>query len=156
MSDELLPPITYSTYINAAPAVVYETLASAEGWNGWFTTTATMDARPGGSYRFHWENWAAEHETVTLTGPVVEAEPGTVFSFRWETGENMTTVRFALEARGPGTIVRLTESGYTFSDLDVRACLSCAGGWGEALTLLKFYLEHGVTYGDVPAPAAEG
>ena len=24
-------------------------------------------------------------------------------------------------------------------------------GWGEALTLLKHYLEHGVTYGEVPA-----
>ncbi len=24
--------------------------------------------------------------------------------------------------------------------------LDCASGWGEALTLLKFYLEHGIVY----------
>ena len=24
--------------------------------------------------------------------------------------------------------------------------LECAAGWGEALTLLKFYVEHGVVY----------
>jgi hypothetical protein len=29
--------------------------------------------------------------------------------------------------------------------------IGCATGWGEALTLLKFYLEHGLTYGAVPA-----
>ena len=32
--------------------------------------------------------------------------------------------------------------------------MECAAGWGEALTLLKFYLEHGVTYGEVP-PATD-
>lgn len=99
MADRLLPPIEYSTYINVAPGVVYDTLATAEGWNSWFTTTATVDARAGGSYRFHWENWAAERETVTLEGPVVEAEPASAFAFRWQTGEAMTTVRFALSPR---------------------------------------------------------
>jgi len=24
--------------------------------------------------------------------------------------------------------------------------LECASGWGEALTLLKFYIEHGIVY----------
>ncbi len=24
--------------------------------------------------------------------------------------------------------------------------LECVGGWGEALTLLKFYIEHGIAY----------
>ena len=28
--------------------------------------------------------------------------------------------------------------------------MECATGWGEALALLKFYLEHGVVYGEVP------
>jgi uncharacterized protein YndB with AHSA1/START domain len=156
MSNSTLPPISYSTYIDTTPEVVYTTLSTGDGWNRWFTTTATVDARPGGSYRFHWEDWAAERETVTLTGPVVEAQPARVFAFQWETGEAMTTVRFELEPRAPGTIVRLTETGYSFSEVDVRACLSCAGGWGEALTLLKFYLEHGVTYGPVPPPHAGG
>ena len=33
---------------------------------------------------------------------------------------------------------------------DVEAALGCAAGWGEALTLLKFYLESGTKYGEVP------
>ncbi|MEM7321992.1 MAG: SRPBCC domain-containing protein [Actinomycetota bacterium] len=152
MQTDQMPPIVYRTYINASPETVYQTLATGEGWNAWFTTTATVDAQTGGSYRFHWKDWAAERETETMQGPVVEATPPRVFSFIWEAGESRTTVRFELESRADGTLVTLTESGYGFSEVDVRACLSCAGGWGEALTLLKFYLEHGVTYGDVPAP----
>ncbi len=151
MPQGQMPPIDYRTYIAVAPEVVYTTLTTGEGWDSWFTTRATVDARPGGSYEFYWENWAAERDTVTLAGPVVAAEPNSVYSFRWETGEGETTVRFDLEPRGDGTMVHLTETGYGFSDLDLRACLSCAGGWGEALTLLKFYLEHGIVYGDVPA-----
>ena len=151
MTGKQMPPISYSTYIGVGPDVVYTTLTTGAGWDGWFTTRAIVDAKPGGSYEFYWKDWAAERETVTLAGPVLEAEPNRVFAFRWETGESETTVRFGLEARGSGTIVRLTETGYSFSDTDLVACLSCAGGWGEALTLLKFYLEHGITYGAVPA-----
>jgi len=151
MQTKQMPPIVYSTYIHVAPEVVYKTLASGEGWDSWFTTKATVDARPGGSYHFYWENWGAERETVTLSGPIVDAIPNRIFSFKWETGESLTTVRFELEPRAPGTIVKLSETGYSTSDLDVRACISCAGGWGEALTLLKFYLELNVTYGPVPA-----
>jgi hypothetical protein len=31
----------------------------------------------------------------------------------------------------------------------MEALVECAAGWGEALALLKMYLEHGVTYGRV-------
>jgi hypothetical protein len=34
----------------------------------------------------------------------------------------------------------------------VYATLTTATGWGEALTLWKMYLEHGITYGHVPEP----
>jgi hypothetical protein len=43
-------------------------------------------------------------------------------------------------------VVHLTEKGYTNTPGGRRNMLECASGWGEALTLLKFYLEHGVTY----------
>ena len=50
-----------------------------------------------------------------------------------------------------GTVVTVTESGHTASPKDLEALVECASGWGEALTLLKVYLEHGITYGEVPA-----
>jgi hypothetical protein len=47
-------------------------------------------------------------------------------------------------------VVTVTESGHTTSPRDLEALVECASGWGEALTLLKVYLEHGITYGEVP------
>jgi uncharacterized protein YndB with AHSA1/START domain len=146
-----MPPIRYSTYVDAPPERVYEALSTGPGWDSWFTTTASIEAREGGRYEFSWENFGADRVTLTLTGPVLEAEPGRAFAFDWESGGGRTTVRFTLEARGEGTIVGVTETGYSFEEKDVVSCLDCACGWGEALTLLKFYLEHGVTYGEVPA-----
>jgi uncharacterized protein YndB with AHSA1/START domain len=150
-----MPPIRYATYINSPPGRVYEALATGPGWDSWFTTRAAIDARAGGTYEFFWQNFGAERSTLTLSGPVTEADPGRSLAFRWGSGKGETAVRFAFEARGPGTIVRVTESGYSFDEEDVVSCLDCACGWGEALTLLKFHLEHGVSYGVVPA-AREG
>jgi hypothetical protein len=82
---------------------------------------------------------------------VIEVQPGRSFAFRWGSGKGETTVRFTLEPHGLGTMVWVTESGYSHDEDDLISCLDCACGWGEALTLLEFYLEHGVTYGRVPA-----
>ena len=90
-----MPPIQYRTYIATSPARVYAAIATSEGWDSWFTTKATVDARADGSYNFYWENFGGDRETVTLSGPIVEAIPDQVFAYRWETGgDAMTTVRF--------------------------------------------------------------
>ncbi|UCC81415.1 MAG: hypothetical protein JSW64_01160 [Candidatus Zixiibacteriota bacterium] len=57
-----------------------------------------------------------------------------------------TTVELALEGKHGGTVVTLTESGYPDTSEARAMILECACCWGEALTLLKFYLEHGVVY----------
>ncbi len=49
---------------------------------------------------------------------------------------------------GEGTLVELVETGYILDD--VNDLVGCAVGWGEAMTLLKFYLEKNITYGIVP------
>jgi len=60
------------------------------------------------------------------------------------------TVRFSLEPLGQGTRLTVTDAGHLETQKDLEACVGCAVGWGEALALLKFYLEHGVVYGPVP------
>jgi len=150
-----MPPIRHATYINSPPERVYEALSTGAGWDSWFTTRASIDARASGQYEFFWQDFGAERTTLTLSGPVTEADPGRSFAFRWGSGKGETTVRFSLEEREPGTIVQVTETGYSYDEADVISCLDCACGWGEALTLLKFYLEHGVRYGEVP-PAQRG
>ena len=107
--------------------------------------------------------WGPVHTGLEIGGPITAIEPSARFAFQWTTAGHPTTVDFRLEPRGDGTIVVLTENGYTEQDLaptgvvgsvDNRSPFAmCARGWGEALTLLKFYLEHGVTYGSVPARA---
>jgi hypothetical protein len=77
------------------------------------------------------------------------------FVFRWTPGETPTTVAFDLNARGTGTVLTVTETGHSQSQQDMNALVDCAAGWGEALTLLKFYLEHSVTYGPVPEAAPD-
>jgi len=45
-----------------------------------------------------------------------------------------------------GTIIRLRESGFHDTPDGLRAMLDCSAGWGEALTLWKYYVEHGIRY----------
>jgi uncharacterized protein YndB with AHSA1/START domain len=145
-----LPEIEHLVYIGVAPRQVYETLTTGEGWDGWFTDGTEVNAAPEGQIRLRWRDFGAGHWTTEDGGPVLDALPDERFVFQWSPGERPTTVSFTLEPLGPGTLVKLTESGYSASERDARAHVGCAVGWGEALTLLKFYLEHGLTYGRVP------
>ena len=152
MSERIeLPPIHYNTYVAAPPERVYDTLTTAAGWDAWFTQGAQVDARPGGVMLFRWENFKVDRYTGESGGPVLEAEPPRRFVFQWTAGDSPTTIEFDLEPLGPGTVVTVTESGHTSSPADLEALVECASGWGEALTLLKVFLEHGITYGEVPA-----
>lgn len=151
-----IPPIEHATYIAAPPEVVYETLTTDNGWDAWFTDGTTVDARTGGSIRLRWKNFGAGRWTTEDGGPVIEADPPHRFVFQWSPGTQPTTVAFDIEPMGSGTLLRITESGYRQGADDLAACIGCAVGWGEALTLLKFYLEHGVTYAIVPDDAESG
>lgn len=70
------------------------------------------------------------------------------FVFQWhpDNPSYATTVEVDFEPAAEGTIVRLREHGYADTPEGHRACLDCAAGWGEALVLLKFYVEHGLRY----------
>ena len=145
-----LPSIRLSTYVGASPRRVYETLATGSGWDAWFTQGADVDTRQGGSIRLRWEGFGAGGYAGQDGGAVLEAEPPRRFVFQWQPGDSVTTVAIDLLPRGAGTVVHLEEWGHTDSPGDLAALVDCAAGWGEALTLLKFHLEYGVTYGEVP------
>lgn len=137
-----MPEIKQRTYIKVSPERVYETLTTGDGWNAWFTDETTVDL--DGEIRLSWRDFGVEKEDIEDGGPVLEAVPNESFVFGWSPGEDMTTVSFTLEPCRDGTLVSLRESSYTTSEKDLNACVNCATGWGEALTLLKFYLEHGM------------
>jgi len=145
-----VPPIQYKTYINASPAKVYDMITTGEGWDAWFTQGTTVDVQPGGKIMFRWKNFGVNHYTVDAGGLVLEAIPNSKFVFQWTPGDSTTTITFDLEPLGSGTVIQVTESGHTASKKDLEALVECASGWGEALALLKMFMEHGVTYGVVP------
>lgn len=145
-----LPPIRHSTYIEASPRRVYDTLTTGSGWDAWFTWGTEVEAYPGGDILLRWTNFGAQGYTGQDGGPVLEAVAPERFVFQWKPGDSTTTVEFDLAPRGAGTVVTVTESGHTTSRQDLEALVDCAAGWGEALTLLKVFLEEGLTYGEVP------
>lgn len=144
------PKIKHSTYINAPPSVVYRVITTGDGWDSWFTNGTTVDRR-NRRIMLRWKDFGPEHVTTSDGGKIVRMVKDREFVFQWSPGSAPTEVTLLLRRAGKGTVVEVTESGYRRTDEDMKAELGCATGWGEALTLLKFYLEYGVTYGKVPA-----
>jgi uncharacterized protein YndB with AHSA1/START domain len=165
-----LPPIRFKTFIAAPASRVFEVLTTARGWDGWFTKGSTLEARVGGALEMRWAGadeanhrvtlWGAGHGAAVVTCPIVALERDRRFAFRWQTGVAPTTVDFRLSQRGAGTVLELTDDGYTSDDLgkvgptgDISGqapYMMCSCGWGEALTLRKVSIEHGISYGQVP------
>jgi uncharacterized protein YndB with AHSA1/START domain len=150
MTDSLGVEIKQATLIRTSPERVYDAIATAEGLDSWFTSGSVVDARPGGRIQFVWKDWGPDKYTTESDGPVLEAERGKRFVFQWnpDSGnrELATTIEINLEAVEEGTILRLREYGHENTSTSIAALAECAAGWGEAITLMKFYVEHGITY----------
>ena len=68
------------------------------------------------------------------------------YVFRWQNELGGTTVEVDFADHADGTVVRLREHGYPDTPAGWAGFSDCSTGWGEALTLLKFYVEHGLRY----------
>jgi uncharacterized protein YndB with AHSA1/START domain len=140
--------IKQRTFIAVSPGKVYDTITSGDGWNAFFTNATEIDPKPGGKIVFRWKDWGPDLYTTDAECKVLKAEKPTLFAFEWYPvgNDNPTTVQFLLEAKSGGTVVTVTESGYPDTPKAREMILECACGWAEAVTLLKFWLEHGVVY----------
>lgn len=138
-------PIRHDVLVRASPEKVYDALTIGEEMDKWFTTGAKINPVVGGQCHFAWEDWGPDKMVARDEGEVLEADRPHKFAFRWH-GDWATVVRIDIEEHEEGSAVRLTETGYPDTPEGRAMCLGCAAGWGEALTLLKFHLEHGVSY----------
>jgi uncharacterized protein YndB with AHSA1/START domain len=154
MTKLLDQKIKQRTFIAASPEKVYDTITSAKEWDSFFTTGMQLEPRPGGKCFFAWKNWGPDLYTLTVPGKVLEADRPNRFSFRWGTGDKATKVSFELTEKDGGTVVTLAEDGYEDNPEARAIIMECAAGWGEALTLLKFYMEHGIIYSAPPTKAS--
>ena len=139
---------SFKTLIRAKPEPIYDALATSEGLDAWFTTGATMDAKPGGGIVFRWENWGTDKFTGEIEGSVLEANRPERFVFRWraDSGGYDTTVEIDIEPHPEGSLIQLVEYGYEDGPVGTQDLMNRHSGWAQALTLMKFYVEHGVTY----------
>jgi uncharacterized protein YndB with AHSA1/START domain len=140
--------IKHQTFILVPPENVYDTITTPEGWDAFFTTGLEVEPVAGGKIVFRWRGHGPDFYHTDAEGTVVEAVRPGRFAFQWYPvgQETPTTVTFSLTGQYGGTVVRLTEDGYPDTPDGRAMILECAAGWGEALTLLKFYLEHGLAY----------
>jgi uncharacterized protein YndB with AHSA1/START domain len=149
MPSYQLHTIHYKTYIHRPVGEVFAAISTADGWNGWFTTRCRLDLRPGGAFEPEWESFGPDLIDCKESGRVVAVEPPRRLVLQWTpVGPSVrTTIEFSLAEKFGGTVVEVSDSGYPVQSLqDQLVFVECACGWGEALTLLKFYLENGVRY----------
>ena len=137
--------ITQKVLIRAPREKVFNAMTTAVGLNSWFTKKTTKE---DGKLHLRWVEWGAEKVTTSSENlPILEDKFPERFVYQWwlETG-NPTTIEIDFLEHEEGTLVNLRESGYEDSDEGHKRFEDCATGWGQALTLLKFFCEHGLTY----------
>jgi len=148
-ASPLRAPIEHATLVRAPVDKVFRALSTADGLNSWWTQGTTMERRVGGRILFAWRDWGPDRVTVDGAARILQLVENEVFAWRWDDAEGYPsrTSELEVEPRDHGTIVRVTD---TPTDPDAPhgevIPLAVAAGWGEALTLLKMYVEHGARY----------
>jgi len=148
MTKKMDEKVDFKILVRAEPERVYDALATAKGLDGWFTSGASVDDHAGGKIKFVWKNHGPDHYDGSSEGPILENNRPRRFVFQWkvDTDSYNTTVEIDFTKDAEGTMVRLVEHGYDDTPTGLRDLLARATGWGEVLTMMKYYVEHGVTY----------
>jgi uncharacterized protein YndB with AHSA1/START domain len=136
-------------FIRAPREKVWTAFTTPKGLDGWWGTRGSeIDLRPGGKLRLHWRGWGAEQDiNADVDCVILEVTPPTRFVYQWgDTPADMTTVEFDLEDRPGGTLLRLREHGFASTAKGRKSFEGNSLGWGEVSILLKFYVEHGISY----------
>lgn len=138
-------PIIHKVLIKSVRKKVFDSLTTAEGLDGWFTNGSFVDRRPEGKIIFKWVDWGVDKINTQAICPIVEVKVPERLVFKWW-DDHYTTVEIDFVEVEEGTVVSIKEYGYADTLEGHRRCLECAVGWGEALTLLKFFCEHRLGY----------
>ena len=142
--------IVQRTLIRGDIKKIFMLVTTSEGLNQWFTSESFVANSPGGRIYF---KWTSDRNNITQgiiedEGKVLEIESPYHFKFNWhpDNSSYATTVTYELSESSTGILVSVSEFGFHNTESGRKALMGCATGWGEAITLLKFYVEHGITY----------
>jgi uncharacterized protein YndB with AHSA1/START domain len=118
--------IDYSLRIEAPAELVFAMLTEAELLTDWMASEAQVDRRPGGAFR-----WVYENGDVVLGRFIeIQAPSRLVLAYGWERPlsrgipPDSTEVEITLEEADGGTLLRLVHRGLPQSELE-----SHRGGW---------------------------
>ena len=148
MAGLIANEIRHAVLVRGDAQTCWDALATGNGLNSWFTQGSESDPSPGGKMYMRWVDWGPDRINTEDDCLVLEAERGRRFVFQWHPNspDYATTVEMDFIDQTDGTVVRLREHGYHDTPAGLSAMLNCAAGWGEALALMKFYIEHGIIY----------
>ena len=101
--------------IAAAPERVWEIITQAEHVGKWFSESAEVDLRPGGTIVMRWEKYGTRYATIE------KIEAPHYFSYRWNPGstgekpgtDDSTLVEFTLAPHEGQTRLRVVETGFS-------------------------------------------
>ena len=146
MTGKIKEKINKSIFIAAKPERIFEAITSANEWDRYFTTGMEFDPTPGGVCNFKWKNWGPELFNGDSPGKVLEIDPPKSLVFEWGSPGKETVARLEIELKYDGSVLTLTEDGYPDTEEGLKYLIECSAHWGELLALIKFYIEHGITY----------
>jgi uncharacterized protein YndB with AHSA1/START domain len=135
-------------HIDAAPEVVFDVVSNPVHVRQWWPDEANYEAVPGSTGNIV---FVKEGERFEVALEVVDAIPGRLFAFRWTqqageraTARNSLLVTFEMVPDGEGTLLRMSESGYTERDWDSAELeatyLDHSSGWDYHLARLSTYM----------------
>ncbi len=146
----------HSLQVTAGPVQVLAAFFDPDALSAWWRTVRSVTTpRPLGIYAIEWESTPFQDEVLGSLGGVFY---GTVMEFRngreffladayWMPPEGPPLGPMALEVscrvEGPGTRLRVRQSGAETHPRWQRYYDLIAGGWEESLEALKQYLEQG-------------
>lgn len=127
---------------------VFAAMGTENGLDGWWTRGARIDLEKR-QLRFRWREWGAEKVTGEDLARILRYEPPHALSFDWHAygDDRVTRVDITIAPAERGVVLAVSDSGHVVrNEEDAARFAGVAAGWGEALALVKMYVEHGAVY----------
>jgi len=133
----------HSVGIHASPAEVYHALTDPKELSRWFVSEASIDLRPGGSYRwvFGEGTGAAGTDPLVSSGEFLDIVPQESLRLNTSVEGTETLLEFRLDPWRDGTILTVSHSGFPGEESWDDAFRSVDQGWQSEIQVLKVYME---------------
>lgn len=133
----------HSVGIHSSPAEVYRALTDPGELSHWFVSEASVDLRPGGSYRwvFGEGTGRAGADPLVASGQFLTLVPQEYLQLGTKVEDTETTLEFRLDAWRDGTILTVSHAGFPGEEAWDDAFRTVDQGWQSEIQVLKLYLE---------------